>query len=112
MSTQARIRKLIDELKEASYAYYQLDKPIMSDREYNEKYDQLEMLEKKTGIIFSDSPTQKVQGFVLDFLPKVGFSKPMLSASKTKSIDGLTKFVSGHPVFISFKLDGLTIVLK
>ena len=65
MSTQARIRKLIDELKEASYAYYQLDKPIMSDREYNEKYDQLEMLEKKTGIIFSDSPTQKVQGFAL-----------------------------------------------
>ena len=112
MSTQARIRKLIDELKEASYAYYQLDKPIMSDREYNEKYDQLEMLEKKTGIIFSDSPTQKVQGFVLDSLPKVEFSEPMLSADKTKSIDGLTKFVSGHPVFISFKLDGLTIVLK
>ena len=112
MSTQARIRKLIDELKEASYAYYQLDKPIMSDREYNEKYDQLEMLEKKTGIIFSDSPTQKVQGFVLDSLPKVEFSEPMLSADKTKSIDGLTKFVSGQPVLISFKLDGLTIVLK
>ena len=112
MSTQAIIRKLIDELKEASYAYYQLDKPIMSDREYNEKYDQLEMLEKKTGIIFSDSPTQKVQGFVLDSLPKVEFSEPMLSADKTKSIDGLTKFVSGQPVLISFKLDGLTIVLK
>ena len=112
MSTQARIRKLIDELKEASYAYYQLDKPIMSDREYNEKYDQLEMLEKKTGIIFSDSPTQKVQGFVLDSLPKVEFSELMLSADKTKSIDRLTKFVSGRPVLISFKLDGLTIVLK
>ena len=112
MNERTQIRKLVDELKEASYAYYQLDRPIMSDREYNEKYDQLEMMEKKTGIVFSDSPTQKVQGFVLDSLEKVEFTEPMLSADKTKMTADLVKFAATHDVLMSYKLDGLTIVLK
>ena len=56
------MKKLIETLKKANYAYYQLDEPIMSDRDYNVMYEQLEMLEKETGIVLSDSPTQKVQG--------------------------------------------------
>ena len=54
------MKKLIEQLKKANYAYYQLDEPIMSDRDYNVMYEQLEMLEKETGIVLSDSPTQKV----------------------------------------------------
>lgn len=107
-----KMKEIVEKLKAANYAYYQLDNPIMSDREYNEMYEQLEMLEKETGIVMSDSPTQKVQGFVLDSLTKVEFSEPMLSADKTKDIDGLVKFALNHSVLVSYKLDGLTIVLK
>lgn len=106
------IKNLINCLNQACYAYYQLDDPIMSDREYNELYEQLEQMEKKTGIILSHSPTQKVQGFVLDSLSKVEFSEPMLSADKTKQISELEKFALNHDVLVSYKLDGLTIVLK
>lgn len=107
-----QMRKLVDELKKASYAYYQLDKPVMTDREYDKLYDKLAALEKETGIIFSDSPTQKVQGFVLDSLEKVEFTEPMLSADKTKMTTDLVKFAAKRDVLMSYKLDGLTIVLK
>lgn len=59
------MKELISKLKEADHAYYDLDAPIMSDREYNQLFDQLEQMEKETGIIMSDSPTQRVQGKVL-----------------------------------------------
>ena len=107
-----QMRKLVDELKKASYAYYQLDKPVMTDREYDKLYDKLAAFEKETGIIFSDSPTQKVQGFVLDSLEKVEFTEPMLSADKTKMTTDLVKFAAKRDVLMSYKLDGLTIVLK
>ena len=106
------MKKLIEQLKKANYAYYQLDEPIMSDRDYNVMYEQLEMLEKETGIVLSDSPTQKVQGALLDGFEKVTFTEPMLSAQKTKSFSDLLKFVGEQEVIITYKLDGLTIVLE
>lgn len=107
-----RMRELIDTLKKASYAYYGLDNPIMTDREYDIIYDELTALEKETGIIMSDSPTQKVQGIVSKEFKKVPFKDPMLSADKTQSVQGLTEFCNKNDTIITYKLDGLTIVLK
>ena len=64
-SIMNEMKELISKLREADHAYYDLDEPIMSDREYNQLYEKLEQMEKETGIIMSDSPTQKVQGKVL-----------------------------------------------
>ena len=105
------MKELISKLKEADHAYYDLDAPIMSDREYNELYEQLEQMEKETGIIMSESPTQRVQGTVLSGFEKVTFSEPMLSAAKTKNSADLLKFVGEQEVIVTYKLDGLTIVL-
>ena len=80
----ARMKKLVEELSRASEAYYKYDKPIMTDKAYDKLYDELEELEQKTGIIFANSPTQKVQGQILESLTKVTHSKPMLSSKKTK----------------------------
>ena len=108
----ARMKKLVEELSRASEAYYKYDKPIMTDKAYDKLYDELEELEQKTGIIFANSPTQKVQGQILVSLTKVTHSKPMLSSKKTKSTEELFKFVMDQPIMVSWKLDGLTIVLK
>ena len=108
----ARMKKLVEELSRASEAYYKYDKPIMTDKAYDKLYDDLEELEQKTGIIFANSPTQKVQGQILESLTKVTHSKPMLSSKKTKSTEELFKFVMDQPIMVSWKLDGLTIVLK
>lgn len=78
----ARMKKLVEELSRASEAYYKYDKPIMTDKAYDKLYDELEELEQKTGIIFANSPTQKVQGQILESLTKVTHSKPMLSSKK------------------------------
>ncbi len=108
----ARMKKLVEELSRASEAYYKYDRPIMTDKAYDKLYDELEELERKTGIVFANSPTQKVQGEILESLEKVTHSKPMLSAKKTKSTQELFKFAAEQPVMVSWKLDGLTIVLK
>ena len=92
------MKELISKLKEADHAYYDLDEPIMSDREYNQLFEQLEQMEKETGIVMSDSPTQKVQGTVLSGFEKVTFSEPMLSAAKTKNSADLLKFVGEQEV--------------
>ena len=92
------MKELISKLKEADHAYYDLDEPIMSDREYNQLYEELEQMEKETGIVMSDSPTQKVQGTVLSGFEKVTFSEPMLSAAKTKNSADLLKFVGEQEV--------------
>ena len=105
------MKELISKLKEADHAYYDLDEPIMSDREYNQLFERLEQMEKETGIVMSDSPTQKVQGTVLSGFEKVTFSEPMLSAAKTKNSADLLKFVGEQEVLVTYKLDGLTIVL-
>ena len=74
--------------------------------------DLLKKLEEKTGVILSDSPTQKVPGEILESLTEVRHSRPMLSADKTKSIDDLVRFAGGRDVVLSWKMDGLTLVLR
>lgn len=106
------MRKLITELTEADIAYYKHDNPVMTDREYDMKLDQLRMLEEESGIILSGSPTQKVSGEILEKLVSVRHTKPMLSAGKTKSVDELVKFAGGKDVVLSWKMDGLTLVLR
>ena len=110
MNKIERIKELVDLLSKASDAYYVNDKPIMSDKKYDELYDELEMLEKETGYILSSSVTQKVQGKVLDGFKKVTHSKPMLSAAKTKDVNEIKKFIGNNDFYCSYKLDGLTLV--
>lgn len=108
-----KMQELIAKLNEASYAYYALDKPIMSDKLYDALYDELVALEEETGIILAGSPTQKVQGYVIDGFQKVIHSKPMLSAQKTKDINEIKKFLEDHvDWYCSGKLDGCTLVVK
>lgn len=106
------MRKLITELTEADIAYYKHDDPVMTDREYDRKLDQLRSMEEESGIILSGSQTQKVSGEILEELVSVHHTKPMLSAGKTKSVDELVKFASGRDVVLSWKMDGLTLVLR
>lgn len=106
------MRKLIAELTEADIAYYKHDDPVMTDREYDRKLDQLRSLEEESGIILSGSQTQKVSGEILEELVSVRHTKPMLSAGKTKSVDELVKFAGGRDVVLSWKMDGLTLVLR
>lgn len=107
-----RMKTLISQLLEANAAYYGEDDPIMTDLEYDRLYGQLEQLEKETGIVLASSPTQRVSGKVLESLTAVTHTKPMLSAGKTKSIEEIFKFIGGRKVVISWKLDGLTLVLR
>jgi len=106
-----RMKELIRILNEASKAYYQEDREIMSNKEYDELYDELVELEKKTGIVLADSPTQKVGYTVLSNLPKVRHATPMLSLDKTKDVNKLKSFLKDKKGILSWKMDGLTIVL-
>lgn len=110
MDKISRIKEVVDVLHKASIAYYRDDNPVMSDKQYDDLYDELEALEKETGVILAGSPTQKVQGEVVDYLPKVKHSKSMLSADKTKNLDDIKKFIGNKEVVQSWKLDGLTVV--
>ncbi len=107
-----QMRGLIATIKQADIAYFRDDHPIMSDRDYDVAVDLLKKLEEKTGVILSDSPTQKVPGEILESLTEVRHTRPMLSADKTKSIDDLVRFSGGRDVVLSWKLDGLTLVLR
>lgn len=107
-----RIKELISILIPACTAYYKLDKPIMSDKQYDDLYLELETLEYETGYIQSNSVTQKVQGEVLDSLVKVKHTELMLSAEKSKNINDAIKFMNSQSCVLSWKLDGLTIVAK
>lgn len=111
MNKIERIKELVDILGIAAEAYYVYDRPVMSDKKYDELYDELEYLEKQTGYILSTSVTQKVQGKVLDGFIKVTHSKPMLSAAKTKDINEIKKFIGSNDFYCSYKLDGLTLVV-
>lgn len=106
-----RMKELIEILNNASRLYYQYSTPIMTDFEYDKLYDELEKLEKETNTVLSNSPTQNVEPEVIDSLVKVEHPAPMLSLSKTKSISELASFLGNQEGLISWKLDGLTIVL-
>lgn len=112
MDKVQRIKELTELLQKASYAYYGQDNPIMSDKNYDDLYDELYKLEKETGYILAGSPTQKVQGYILDGFNKVEHSKPMLSANKTKDIEEIKRFINNEDFYCSYKLDGLTLVVK
>lgn len=98
------MRKLITELTEADIAYYKHDDPVMTDREYDRKLDQLRSLEEESGIILSGSQTQKVSGEILEELVSVRHTKPMLSADKTKSIEELVK-LRWSSIFVTLPLN-------
>ena len=108
---KSRMVELNKILREASLAYYQQSKEIMSNYEYDALYDELLKLEEKTGIVLSDSVTQNVGYEVLSQLTKVEHEKPMLSLDKTKSVDDLKEWIGDKKAILSWKLDGLTIVL-
>ena len=110
-SAAEQIKELVQKLNEAAKAYYQEDREIMSNREYDALYDQLEKMEKETGIVLADSPTVNVGYEAVDVLPKETHESPMLSLDKTKDRDVLRAFIGTHPTLLSWKMDGLTIVL-
>lgn len=107
-----RMKELIQILTEADIAYYRDSRPIMTDFDYDRLFDELKGLERDTGLILSNSPTQKVSGEILEELTPVRHSRPMLSADKTKSVEDMVKFADKKPVVLSWKLDGLTLVLR
>lgn len=106
-----RIKYLVDKLNEASKAYYAKDQEIMSNYEYDQLYDELTELEQETGIVLANSPTVNVGYEAVDELPKERHESPMLSLGKTKSREELRDWLQGNPAVLSWKLDGLTIVL-
>ena len=106
-----RMKELGEKLLEASRAYYQEDREIMPNVEYDALYDELSALEKETGIVLADSPTVSVGYEAVDQLPKEEHERPMLSLDKTKEREALREFIGEHPTLLSWKLDGLTIVL-
>lgn len=106
-----RMRELVSLLNKASKAYYAQDTEIMSNYEYDRLYDELSDLEKITGVILTDSPTVKVGYEAVEELPKERHETPMLSLAKTKSREELQSWLNGRQGLLSWKLDGLTIVL-
>lgn len=106
-----RMRELVELLNKASESYYAKDEEIMSNYEYDALYDELVSLEKSTGIVLSNSPTRNVGYEAVDFLPKETHDKPMLSLAKTKSVDELSQWCGDKEALLSWKLDGLTVVI-
>lgn len=111
MDKKKRMRELVALLNEAGKAYYQESREIMSNYEYDALYDELRILEEELGIVLASSPTVNVGYEVLGELPKERHESPMLSLDKTKEISRLMEFVGGQKALISWKMDGLTIVL-
>lgn len=105
------MKELAERLREASRAYYAQDREIMSNLEYDTLYERLERLEKETGIVLAGSPTVHVGYEAVDELPKERHESPMLSLGKTKEREELRAFLKGGTALLSWKLDGLTVVL-
>ena len=106
-----RIKELVKQLNDAAKKYYMEDTEIMSNLEYDALYDELSALEKETGMIMSNSPTVKVGYEVVSELPKEAHEHPMLSLDKTKDVGALASWLGGQKGVISWKMDGLTVVL-
>lgn len=111
MDKMSQIKEKVDILNRASKAYYQDAEEIMSNFEYDKIYDELIALEEETGIVLSNSPTQKVGYQILSSLPKERHPSRMLSLDKTKDREALKTWIGSHEGLLSWKLDGLTIVL-
>ncbi len=111
MEKQKRIKELVEILGEASRAYYQEDREVMSNKEYDALYDELAALEKETGIVLAGSPTVTVGYEVLSELEKVPHDSPMLSLDKTKNPEDLREWLGSQKGMLSWKMDGLTVVL-
>lgn len=111
MIKKDRMKELVAVLNEASKAYYQKDTEIMSNLEYDRLYDELVSLEKETGIVLANSPTVHVGYEVLSELEKQEHPAPMLSLDKTKDVSTLISWLGNHEGVLSWKLDGLTVVL-
>ncbi|MCF2555383.1 NAD-dependent DNA ligase LigA [Faecalicatena contorta] len=105
------MQELVELLNKAGRAYYQDAQEIMSNYEYDRLYDELKALEEELGITLSNSPTVNVGYEVLSELPKERHEKPMLSLDKTKNVEDLISFLGGQKALLSWKMDGLTIVL-
>ena len=106
-----RIKYLVEYLNKASFAYYTEDKELISNLEYDKLYDELSELEKKTNIVLTNSPTISVGYEAVDELPKEHHDGAMLSLDKTKNREELVEWLQGKKGLLSWKLDGLTIVL-
>ncbi len=110
-SKNERMKELVSLLNKASRAYYQKAQEIMSNYEYDRLYDELKELEDELGITLSNSPTVNVGYEVVSELPKERHESPMLSLDKTKEVEELKNFVGDQKVLMSWKMDGLTVVL-
>ena len=106
-----RMKELVEKLREASKAYYAEDREIMSNLEYDKLYDELAALEQETGMVLTGSPTISVGYEAVDELPKEAHESPMLSLGKTKDREELQSWLGEKEGLLSWKLDGLTIVL-
>lgn len=111
MNKTERIKSLTAQLNEARKAYYAEDREIMSNLEYDKLYEELEALEQETGMVLANSPTQEVGYEAVDELPKERHESPMLSLDKTKDVEALRTFIGDQKTLLSWKLDGLTVVL-
>ena len=111
MDKKQRIRELVDILNKAAKSYYVDAVEIMPNIEYDKLYDELLALEKETNVVLSNSPTQNVGYEIAGELPKKAHESPMLSLDKTKSVADLKSWLSDNKALLSWKMDGLTIVL-
>ncbi len=111
MDNISRIKELVEKLNDASKKYYMEDTEIMSNLEYDALYDELVSLENETGIVMSNSPTVQVGYEVVSELPKETHEHPMLSLDKTKDVNALVSWLGSQKGVLSWKMDGLTVVL-
>ena len=112
MNDIQRMKELIEKITAADVAYFQKDAPIMSDMEYDKLVLELKMLERATGIHFANSPIGKVPSDEKAGLKTVQHTKPMLSCRKTKDVNELVEFAGDRDIVLSWKMDGLTLVLR
>ena len=112
MDKKDRIKELVDILNQHRYLYYNESRPVISDFEYDNLFDELKKLEEETGLIYATSPTQTV-GYEVKFsLNKVKHNHPMLSLDKTKNTSDVVKFLDGRDGVVMAKMDGLTCSLR
>lgn len=112
MYTVEDVKELTKTLLEYSDSYYLNNSSMVSDKKYDELVDKLQEMETETGFSLMNSPTQYVQGKVMDGFTKVEHTKPMLSAAKTKEVNTIKKFIGNNEFYCSYKLDGLTLVVR